>query len=314
MNSSEYKPILLGAVIGAFLYLLSSIMPLIGGIISFFAPIPLGYIGLKQNKNKLVACLLLTCLIVFFAGGRISVILYLIQYGFPFYLFFELYNREVEVGKAVFLSSLIMIFLFAIGVLYFAGFNYSHILDWLTNFLNSNFQAVLKSYRKFGFTEEEIKQISTNLKVLSYTLVRVLPALMVMFYTSIFLVNLPIAERLAKVKIRNFDFKNYKYPFHFVWLFIISGFGVFFLKKSLIWWIVLNIFIICSFVFLIQGFSVTECWFEKIKFSKFMKNLFYILILFSQFLLISVAIIGLFDNWFDFRKIMNRGGTNENNT
>jgi len=59
MNLIENRAIILGALIGSFLYLLSSIMPLIGGIISFFSPIPLGYIGFTDNKTKLCyACFL----------------------------------------------------------------------------------------------------------------------------------------------------------------------------------------------------------------------------------------------------------------
>ena len=314
MNLIENRAIILGALIGSFLYLLSSIMPLIGGIISFFSPIPLGYIGFTDNKTKLLLCLFFTCAIIFFAAGRISVILYLIQYGAPFYLFFEFYNRGIEVGKSIFITALVMILMLMILASFYVGFNFSQVTEYLTKFLDANFQEVLKSYKKFGISENEISQIASNLKVFGRTLVKVLPSLMVMFYTSIFLINLPIAEKLAKIKIKNFDFKYYKYPFFFVWVFIIAGFGIFFLHKSFIWWVLLNILIICSFVFLIQGFSVIECWFEKINFSKFMKNLLYILILFSQFLLISIAVIGLFDNWFDFRKIINRGGTNENNT
>ena len=306
--------ILYSALAGALLYSLSLYMPLVGGIVSFFSPLPLGYIGFSRDKNYLYLCFVITCFLIFLVGGKLSVLLYIIQYGLPFLLFFELYFRKIDTVFSIFYVSVFMILLTIFSLIAFNSFNFNAAINSVTAFLNSNFNEVLKSYRTLGVKDSEIAVISQNLKSLSVVLVRILPALMVIFYSSIFLLNLPILQRFAKLNIKDFDLKLWKSPFWIVWIFILSGFGVFILHKSLIWWLLLNIFIIASFIFLIQGFAVTEYWFNRHNFSKLMKNLIYIFILFSQFLLVSIAIIGLFDNWFDFRKINRVGGTDESNT
>jgi len=306
--------VLYSALIGALLYSLSLYMPLVGGIVSFFSPLPLGYVGFSRDRNYLYLCFLVTCFLIFLVGGKLSVLLYIIQYGLPFLLFFEMYFRKIDTVYSIFYVSILMILLTIFSLVAFSSFHFDVAINNVTTFLNSNFNEVLKSYKTLGVKDSEIAVISKNLKSLSVVLVRILPALMVIFYSSIFLLNLPILQKFGKLKIKDFDLKLWHTPFWIVWVFILAGFGVFFLQKSLIWWLLLNIFIITSFVFLIQGFAVTEYWFNKHNFSKVMKNLIYIFILFSQFLLVSIAVIGLFDNWFDFRKINRVGGTDESNT
>lgn len=310
----DIKLVIFCSIIGTILYSVSLFMPLIGGIISFFSPIPLGYVGVKRDKISLYICFAITLLMLFFVSGKIGTILYLVQYGVPFMLFFEIYNRGRDTIKAVIISivSMLIITMFALWVN--ASFDFNNLFVSIKNFLDANFQIVLKSYKSLGLSDKEISDISANLKSFVNVITKIMPSLMVMFYCSIFMLNLPLIERFSKVKFKKYNLLNFKTPFYFIWSFIISGFGLFLLGKSTFWWILLNIFITVCFLFLIQGFMVMEFWFNKLRFSKIMKNLIYILILFSQFLLVSIAIIGLFDNWFDFRKTPQSGGTNESNT
>jgi uncharacterized protein YybS (DUF2232 family) len=310
----ELKFILLCSIAGAILYSLSLTMPLIGGVLSFFSPLPLGYIGLKKDKYNLYVCFLFTVLLVFFAGGKLGVFLYLLQYGVPFLMFFELYYRGFGTINSIIITILSVVTGIVLVILAYNSFNVSESIQAVTNFMNLNFKAVMKSYKTLGVSEKEINTLSENLKNLTYTITRIMPSLMIMFYGSIFFLNLPIMERLTKVKFKNFNLIDFTSPFPVIWGFIISGFGIFLLNKSFIWWILLNVFISTSFIFLIQGFGVVEHWFRKLNYSRLMKNFFYVLILFSQFLLVTIAIIGLFDNWFDFRKIIQSGGTDEGNS
>jgi uncharacterized protein YybS (DUF2232 family) len=310
----DIKLIFFCSVIGTLLYALSIFMPLIGGIISFFSPLPLGYVAVKRDKRSLYICFLLTVLLLMFVSGKLGTFLYLLQYGVPTVLFFEIYFRGVNEIKSVLYTIVAMLIIALITLMVNYSFDLNRAFTSMVNFLNLNFKVVLDGYKSLGVSEEDIKTIATNLNSFAKTIVKILPSFMVIFYCSIFLLNLPLIERISKTKFRYYNLNEFKMPFLFIWIFIVSGFGLYFLGRSTIWWILLNIFIIVCFGFLIQGFMVLECWFNRFKFTKFMKNLFYILILFSQFLLISIAIIGLFDNWFDFRKKILSGGSNENNS
>ncbi len=310
----DYRFILICGIAGTLLYSLSLSMPLLGGIISFFTPLPLGYIFLKKDGFNFYLCFLITVMLIFFIGGKLGVFLYLIQYGVPFFLFFELYGRGINTVKAVAIAISAVVAVTVLFLLMQNSFNINLAIKTVNDFLNMNFQLVLKSYKSLGLSDKELATISGNLKTFSFTITRIMPSLMIMFYGSIFLLNLPVIEKLTKRRFGNYHLKDFRAPFWLVWFFIVSGFGIFFFKKNSVWWLFLNIFITSSFIYLIQGFGVVENWFNRLKYSKLMKNFFYILILFSQFLLITIAIIGLFDNWFDFRKIIQSGGTDESNT
>jgi uncharacterized protein YybS (DUF2232 family) len=65
-----------------------------------------------------------------------------------------------------------------------------------------------------------------------------------------------------------------------------------------------NLLIICLFVYLCAGLSIIGYFFKVKRISIFFKVLFYVLIVIQQYLLLFVMILGLFDLWADFRKLI----------
>ena len=64
----------------------------------------------------------------------------------------------------------------------------------------------------------------------------------------------------------------------------------------------LNIFIMTCFVYLLQGLAIISFLFQNKNVPVFFRYLFYFLIAVQQFLMIPIAIAGLFDIWVDFRR------------
>ncbi|GEM_PF-6213959 len=316
-NDIDIRNVLLASLLSSSLYLSALISPLVGGILNFFAPLPLVYIGVTNKNYLLYICIALSSILVFVVSGKFSLALYLIQYIMPFFLLFEFFNRGFKGVNTIFIVSVLTTFLSILLILLFSGWDIYSLTNDFTSFINSNFQAVLQSYKEIGVSESDIATIKNNLSKISYLIVRILPSLMIIFYSSLFFLNLSIVRRAVKSDIGIVDISNWSLPFWVVWVFILAGFEIFLIKYPPIKWITFNILILCCYLFLIQGFSVIEFCFEKLNYSKIMKNIFYIFIFFSQFLLILVALAGLFDNWFNFRKIINNnnlGGRDENNT
>jgi uncharacterized protein YybS (DUF2232 family) len=63
--------------------------------------------------------------------------------------------------------------------------------------------------------------------------------------------------------------------------------------------------IILLFLYLLQGLSIVQFFCRKKNIPRYLRALFYALIVIYQYLLVFISAIGLFDIWVDFRK-MNR--------
>jgi uncharacterized protein YybS (DUF2232 family) len=65
----------------------------------------------------------------------------------------------------------------------------------------------------------------------------------------------------------------------------------------------LNLVIVVGAVYALSGFFILQHFFSKAGFPIFMRWAAYILLVLQPFLLVGIALLGLFDLWFDFRKI-----------
>ncbi|MBQ3444736.1 MAG: DUF2232 domain-containing protein, partial [Selenomonadaceae bacterium] len=70
----------------------------------------------------------------------------------------------------------------------------------------------------------------------------------------------------------------------------------------------LNLTVISMLVGLIQGLSLLSFIFDRYKLSKLMRRIFYVLLVLNMFLLQLVAVTGLVDMLFDYRKRFFKGG------
>ena len=68
----------------------------------------------------------------------------------------------------------------------------------------------------------------------------------------------------------------------------------------------LNIFILACFIYLLQGLAILSFLFQNKNVPVFFRYLFYFLIAVQQFLMIPIAIAGLFDIWVDFRRFIQK--------
>jgi uncharacterized protein YybS (DUF2232 family) len=65
----------------------------------------------------------------------------------------------------------------------------------------------------------------------------------------------------------------------------------------------LNTLIVLLFLYLLQGLSIVQFFFKRKNIPRYLRGLFYALIVLYQYLLVFISAIGLFDIWVDFRKL-----------
>ena len=106
-------------------------------------------------------------------------------------------------------------------------------------------------------------------------------------------------------------FAEWKFPVPFFYIAIISGLGMYWSFTrgwTQIQELSLNLAIISMLVGLIQGFSLLSFIFDRYKISKLVRRILYVLLVLNMFLLQLVAITGLMDMLFDYRKRFFKGG------
>jgi uncharacterized protein YybS (DUF2232 family) len=100
------------------------------------------------------------------------------------------------------------------------------------------------------------------------------------------------------------DLACWKMPDWVVWFVIAAG-AAMIVPEEAVQIAGLNVLIVVLFLYLLQGLSIVQFFFRQKNIPRYLRALFYALIVLYQYLLVFVSAIGLFDIWVDFRK-MNR--------
>ncbi len=101
------------------------------------------------------------------------------------------------------------------------------------------------------------------------------------------------------------SFAEWKFPAIFLYMAAFGGIGIYwgFTRGwNVIYEISLNLTIVAMIIGLIQGLSLMSFLFDRYKVSKFVRRFLYVLLILNMFLLQLVAITGLIDMLFDYRK------------
>ncbi len=297
----DLRTVLLSSGLSIIIYMLSIYFPVFGGFVSFFSPLPLGYVRLKDKKIETYLALLIAIIFLFAIYGFSGAFLYLFQYVVPLLLFIEIYLKSLNFFSSLTISCLFLIFCFYLSFGMYFSFDFSTLNNKLIQYLNKSLNITLKSYFS-NLSKAELIEINSKIKSLLKFFVKILPSIMFIFHSAVMVGNFYILKRITE-KFKTIDLTKWRLPFFIVWIFIVSGFLMFLFRKNFIYTISINFFIVSCFLFLIQGLCIVEFWFNKINASPVMRGLFLFTLFFFQILFIFIAILGLFDSWFDFRKL-----------
>ncbi|MCB2187492.1 MAG: YybS family protein [Deltaproteobacteria bacterium] len=97
---------------------------------------------------------------------------------------------------------------------------------------------------------------------------------------------------------------RWRAPELLVWVVIASGGIVLFGWEGLFWWGA-NFLILTGTVYFLQGMAILSYWLERKKVVRLVRVAIYTLIAVEFFLAVLIAVAGLFDVWFNFRRLDN---------
>ena len=299
----------------------SIVIPVFGPLLfSLLAPLPfLFYFSKLGPENGLkvnLSAILILGIVTWFLGQPHLVILF-IEYGIAGFILSELFRRDLSYSATIFWGTLLMLIVVS-GFLFFITIAEGATpLEIADKYLQTIFDTIISTYEKDGSHPEMVAQLKKAgpviIKEIGEIYQKYYPSFIVVGTGIIVWFNVVVSKPLFRRKgIRYPDLGRadmWRAPEPLVWGLIVAGF-VKVLSISALDFAATNALIIISVIYAFHGLSIVLFFFNKYKVPALIRFIVYLIIVLQQ-LPVFLAVLGLFDQWIDFRKIHSRARTTE---
>ena len=169
--------------------------------------------------------------------------------------------------------------------------------------------AISATLKQFGSASPETQELEQNLLDTVPLIVRIIPGVFISCTLGISWLNLLVSRRFCRAAgiescVRE-KLTLWKTPEFIVW-FVIAGGLMALLPVGDLKLLGFNLLIVIGTIYFFQGLAIVSFYFEKWKMPFFVKGFVYAVLFLQQFALMATAVLGLFDVWFDFRKLVKK--------
>ena len=283
-------------------------VPVLGILVSLFAPTPLLVVTLRHGLRIGLLALGLSTLSLAMLFGSLQSTIFFAEYGVMALAMAEAIRMQLPVEKTLLVatvapvvaSGLVMVALLAV-----VDVDLSAMKQHVEHDLSQTFHQYL--------TEEDgavAGDLGSYLRETLATVVRLLPAIFVISTAAAALVNYSLVRvlwrRLGDRKLfPEMTLTHWKAPEACVWILIASG-VCFFLPWASVQSVGLNVLLLIGLIYLIQGFCLMVFYLNKASVPPLFRSIAYLVLVIQPLLLLGLAAFGLFDLWFDFRRLSNQ--------
>ena len=301
------KDIVNGVLITSLIFAASILIPVFGFFCSLFIPLPTLYYRIKLGRrtSAIIPVLGFIIMVVILSSFTIDVVFFagLLLVGF---ILGELLEYRIPIDKTVLYTCGVVLISAIVSLFIFSSVSGKNLFTILSQYVAYNIELSLALYQSLGMSEENLRLIQGSVDKIQYILVRIIPALTIASMLLVIWINILISKALLKGKFRlHSDYEKlnqWQAPDFMVWAVIGCGLLMLF-PGGAIKLFGLNVLLISMTIYFFQGMGIVSFFFERKKVPRFFKILLYSLIALQQLALIAVIGIGLFDMWFDFRKL-----------
>ena len=310
-KSFNVKEFILGTAITASLFLIVVLSPVVGFVFSLLAPLPIAFFTWRMGRVPGIAMFTLSIgllLAVFRMGGVPESIPFFAALGSAGILIPEVLRRRHGIEMTVGLSVAAFLALIAATLAGYSLHLDRSVPDLVRGYVGESIRYSLALYEEIGLPQEQIDQLRESAPEVAAWIVNHGIALLVTGVTFFIWLNVLGLRFLCQDRDPSFpdfgDLARWKMPDWVVWFVIASGIAMIVPEETL-QIAGLNVLIVVLFLYLLQGLSIVQFFFRQKNIPRYLRALFYALIVLYQYLLVFVSALGLFDLWVDFRK-MNR--------
>ena len=313
MGATEQPRILsslLYSGIALILYLAAWILPIPGIFLWLWTPLPLILLywqrGLAAGRRGLVVALV--------AAFTVFIILDMTFLGFMFLYYAAIavilgeapawrLKPDLALATAAVSASLILILALKIGGMLY-GISLS---EFWSQFSAANQAAMLKYYQDMGLDPEATAEMQTIVSHIITVVGKMSIALclvgsMIAAWLNLLLGRVIMRRIYGPVEISDLGLTRWSTPEHLVWPLIAAGLGVA-LTDGFWFWACMNLLTILAMVYFMHGVAVIVFLMDKRKVPLVMRVVIFAVLTVEFFLAVLVALAGVFDTWFDFRRL-----------
>jgi uncharacterized protein YybS (DUF2232 family) len=284
------------------------VIPFVGPLATFFAPLPLGLLyQLKGPKAGRLGLLLA-------ALGAFILTQFSAPLGGGYYLLY-FFAMALVMGEAICLgfpedwtvggsagASVV-----AVGILLMIGAMISDQGPWQIWQTQWSFelQMVKALYQDAGLDEASMKQLSLALEQFGKLIFHLAPGILASASLLVAWMNFLLIRRLGRRALAGMkvgDLTLYRSPEKLVWPLIVSA-GLMVFTDGWLFWAGANLILVLGVVYFFQGMAVVAFWLKKKNAPPLLKTAIYVLVAVEFFLAILLAAVGLFDMWFNLRRL-----------
>lgn len=291
----------------------STWIPLLGPFLSLLTPLPFLYYATKWGLYRGAVIAGVTVLVVGLIGmltGYPQVIFLCVQFGFLGLVISEGYRRGYSFGLTVFCATGLMLLLGTIIITLTALSRNMGPLQLVLAYFQSNFDVAVHVYGKMGSDPKQVKMFREFTKVLMAVITKTYPSIAIVVTGSVVWLNILISRPLFRATHLRYPFGSmdrWSSPEHMVWGVIAAGF-ILLVSKGTLKVLALNGLIVMVVIYVFHGLSILLFYLNKYRVPPWVRFGVYFLLLFQQIFLFVLGLAGLFDQWFDFRRMNKQEG------
>ena len=284
-------------------------VPLIGTFLEFFCAVPLAVLTARQGAGKGLTALVVAFILLSMLISPLLAIRLVLSFGICGVALGWCVRKNYDAVRIFFTTLVAASAGQVVSILLLIIIMDVNIIEMQVEMVRESFNESFALYEDLGVEKERIDEAKGQVEPALQAMVYLMPT--VIMLTA--LINAVAAYLTAhwifpklQMKIPTLPpFAQWKLPSLFFYTAIIGGLGLYwgFTRGwTEIYETSLNMLILSGIIGALQGFSLLSFIFDRYKISKFMRRFFYVITILNMFLLQIVAITGLLDMLFDYRK------------
>lgn len=313
MQHNNIRPMVEGGVLAAIALIfamISAYLPVVGAFVNLIWPVPIILLGVRHGYRWSIMATTVAGVLIAILMGPLHAVSVVVGFGLiGITLGHAFRNQYGPVKSLIWGSAASLVSKAAIIAIGFAIFG-ANPVNFQGEAMTQAIDQAIDIYRSMGMTEEQLAQMSENLKQMLSIMQIILPvglagAAVVDTYLN-FWVSKAVLKRMGH-HIEAFPpIKEWTFPRAVVFLFAGAMGAVYFGKAQdiiLLYNIGINIYIVATLILGVQGLAVFYFLAEKYKLSKLIRAVILFLIFTNGLLTQILIFVGIYDVMTDYRQL-----------